>query len=313
MGGGVAACAPPRLPPILFLNPSTSGGGRARARTALFLSQPSLIIFHLSFRADAANGAFVAAVVGTFLALCASAVATGGPPSPDALFSAASSHPSALIPAAPVLALAFVFQNVVPVIVSQLEGDRTKVATAIVGGSALPLVLFVTWEAVCLGHIGASDGGTFTDPLASLRLASPATSPLIDAFSLLAVGTSAIGFTLALTDFFGEAIGKPARSWAPYAATLLPPLAGALAAPGIFLGALNAAGTYGVLVLFGLLPPAMAAVDRRRWEEEEEAHGTPQPARLLGGGVVGLAAVGGVAGVVIAGETWRAVSGGGGV
>lgn len=264
---------------------------------------------------DAANGAFVAAVVGTFLALCGSAVATGGPPSTDALFSAAAQHPAALLPAAPVLALAFVFQNVVPVIVTQLEGDRAKVRTAIVAGSALPFLLFITWEGVCLGAGGAGGAGAaaaLTDPLAALRLASPATAPLIDAFSLLAVGTSAIGFTLALTDFAGEALNQPARSLGPYAATLLPPLAGALAAPGIFLGALNAAGTYGVLVLFGLLPPAMAAIDRARWAKAAADEGGPvPPARLLGGGSAGLLAVGGTAAVVIVGETWRAVSGGG--
>lgn len=152
----------------------------------------------------------------------------------------------------------------------------------------------------------AAAAATAADPLAALRALSPATAPLVDAFSLLAVGTSAIGFTLALTDFVGEAVDAPARSVGPYAATLLPPLAGALAAPDIFFGALSAAGTYGVLALFGLLPAAMAAVERR----EAGPGGT---VRLLGGGDAGLVAVGGAAAAVIVGETVRAVGGGGGV
>ncbi len=293
------------------------------AGAALFVATIGAVCAFFSPAAlDAANGAAVAAVVGTFLALCAAAVSAGGPPSAAALFSPAAQHWDALLPAAPVLALAFVFQNVVPVIVTQLEGDKGKVRAAIVFGTALPFALFVCWEAVCLGQGGDGTGGAGgsvaaaglsggggADPLAALRSLSPATAPLIDAFSLLAVGTSAIGFTLALTDFVGEAVGVPPRSVVPYAATLLPPLAGALAAPGIFFGALNAAGTYGVLVLFGLLPAAMAAVERRGAELGQAPAGT---VRLLGGGVGGLVAVGGVAAAVILGETVRAVSGGGG-
>jgi tyrosine-specific transport protein len=256
---------------------------------------------------DAANGAAVVGVVATFLAVCAAAVAAGGPPDAAALLS--HSDWAALAPAAPVLALSFVYMNVVPVVVSQLEGDVGKVRAAIFGGTALPFLLFWGWEAVCLGQPGSGGGGlggaAVVDPLALLR-SSPATGPLLDGFSLLAVGTSAVGFTLALTDFVGEALGAPARSPVPYALTLLPPLAGAVLAPGVFFSALNAAGTYGVLSLFGVLPAAMAAVERRG-----AVLGVPPTAvvRLLGGGAAGLAGVGGAAAAVIAGETWRAVSG----
>ena len=48
----------------------------------------------------------------------------------------------------------------------------------------------------------------------------------------------------------------------PYALTLLPPLALALTFPDIFLSALDFAGTYGVLVLFGLIPVCMAWSER---------------------------------------------------
>lgn len=43
-----------------------------------------------------------------------------------------------------------------------------------------------------------------------------------------------------------------------YALTTLPPLGLALTFPGLFLSALDSAGAYGVMTLFGLLPAAMA-------------------------------------------------------
>lgn len=48
----------------------------------------------------------------------------------------------------------------------------------------------------------------------------------------------------------------------PYVLTLAPPLALALLAPGIFFEALDFAGTYGVLILFALIPVAMAWSER---------------------------------------------------
>jgi hypothetical protein len=55
----------------------------------------------------------------------------------------------------PVVALAFVYHNVVPVVVQALEADVGKVRTAICAGVAIPWVMFVSWEAAILGSIGA--------------------------------------------------------------------------------------------------------------------------------------------------------------
>jgi tyrosine-specific transport protein len=55
----------------------------------------------------------------------------------------------------PVVALAFVFHNVVPVVVQALEGDRRKVSTAICAGVAIPWLMFVSWEAAILGSLGS--------------------------------------------------------------------------------------------------------------------------------------------------------------
>jgi hypothetical protein len=52
------------------------------------------------------------------------------------------------------------------------------------------------------------------------------------------------------------------RAPVPYIVTLLPPLLLALSFPDVFFNALELAGVFGVLVLFGVLPGAMAWASR---------------------------------------------------
>lgn len=59
----------------------------------------------------------------------------------------------------------------------------------------------------------------------------------------------------------------------PYALTILPPLALSLTSPDIFYAALDIAGTYGVMTLFGLIPAAMA------WQQR---YGGAQAAAAVG-------------------------------
>ena len=232
------------------------------------------------------------------------------------------------------------------------EGDATKVRTAIVGGTLLPLLMFLAWDAVSLGGSGSGSGlgGASVDPVAALSASSPLAAPMVATFSLLALVTSFFGFVLGLTDFLADALpterakeemekekqdekrggglrsllplnpGGRARAPVPYALTLLPPLAGAVAFPGAFLSALSAAGTYGVMAIFGVLPAAVAGVARRRRREAAEEGGrgkassssssssTSSPMLVPGGDLV-LYAVGGIAAAVIVNETVSRVMG----
>jgi tyrosine-specific transport protein len=220
---------------------------------------------------DAANGALLAALLLAFGALLAAAA-------PNVHLEALSQADwSALPPALPVIALAFVHHNVVPRVATACGGHAPSIRAAILGGTALPLAMFLAWEAAALGAADASAAGT--DPLAFLG--APAA---VDAFSLLAVATSYIGFVLGLSDFFGDALSgapRPVRTAAPLAATLLPPLAAAVTYPIAFFGALEAAGVYGVATLFGILPGAMALAERARLAR---SGGGAAAVRLLPGG-----------------------------
>ncbi|XP_019051749.1 PREDICTED: uncharacterized protein LOC104588783 [Nelumbo nucifera] len=201
----------------------------------------------------------------------------------------------------PIIVLSFVYQNVVPVLCTNLEGDLSKVRTAIVLGTAIPLLLFLFWDAVILGTISnlGSDSYKITDPLELLRSGNGIVGPIIEVFSFLAIATSYIGFVLGLSDFLADLLKLPSGQSKPlpYLLTLFPPLVLSLLDPEIFFKALDFAGTYGVLVLFGILPAAMAWSDRFN-----DSTQPPKLPLLVPGGRFTLSIVIGGAGYVILSE-----------
>ncbi|CAK9138812.1 unnamed protein product [Ilex paraguariensis] len=202
----------------------------------------------------------------------------------------------------PIIALSFVYQNVVPVICTNLEGNLSKVRTAIVLGTAIPLALFLVWDAVILGSLTnlETSSDKIADPLQQLRSTNGVVGSIVDVFSLLAIGTSYIGFVLGLSDFLTDLLKIPSGHSRPltYLLTLIPPLVLSLLDPEIFFKALDFAGTYGVLVLFGVLPAAMSWSDRYS-DSSAESLKLPQ---LVPGGRLTLSLVMGGAGFVILSE-----------
>ena len=96
-------------------------------------------------------------------------------------------HPSALatppnwsaVPATlPVVALAFVFHNVVPVITTSLEGDVRKIRAAIMTGVLIPYTMFVSWEAAILGSadINSSRNSSSGEVVSMLERSSSSSS-----------------------------------------------------------------------------------------------------------------------------------------
>ncbi|CAG9466809.1 unnamed protein product [Pedinophyceae sp. YPF-701] len=249
------------------------------------------------------NSALVAGVVAAFLALVVS-VAGGVDVS-----RLAAGDWSAVPDALPVIALAFVYQNVVPVISDSLNNDPKKVRQAILIGSAVPLAMFVLWDGAVLGT--PSEGG---DPLVALLNQPGLAGQAAAAFSLLSLVTSFIGFVLGLTDFAAGILNVPEedrkRPSAPgraltFAATLVPPFVASLFLRDVFVKALDYAGTYGVLMLFGVLPPAM--LWRSRYGGVfKDAAGQEE---LTPGGPAALVAVGAVAAAIIGREVVQTISG----
>ncbi|CAD6222727.1 unnamed protein product [Miscanthus lutarioriparius] len=190
----------------------------------------------------AVNGFLVAGILASFTSLVV--VASGNLQWSSLLEANFAAAPQSI----PIIALSFVYQNVVPVLCTNLEGDLSKVRTAIVAGTAIPLALFLVWDGVILGTLPDLAGSsTVSDPLELLRSSNGIVGPIVEAFSFLAIGTSYIGFILGLSDFLADLLKLPSgqNKPLPYILTLLPPLVLSLLDPEIFFKALDFAGTYG--------------------------------------------------------------------
>jgi hypothetical protein len=91
---------------------------------SLLFTKPALV--------EKVNNGMVLAVGLSFLGIVAI-----GAQSADwsTLVNPAAQHPEAIVGCFPILFLALVYQNIVPTVVNNLEGDRTKITQAIVGGT----------------------------------------------------------------------------------------------------------------------------------------------------------------------------------
>ncbi|PWZ15136.1 Tyrosine-specific transport protein [Zea mays] len=279
-------------------------------KTRRFLTSQRLI--------GAVNGVLVVGILASFTSLVV--VASGNLQWSSLLEANFAAAPQSI----PIIALSFVYQNVVPVLCTNLEGDLSKVRTAIVAGTAIPLALFLVWDGVILGTLPDLAGSsTVSDPLELLRSSNGIVGPIVEAFSFLAIATSYIGFVLGISDFLADLLKLPSgqNKPLPYVLTLFPPLVLSLLDPEIFFKALDFAGTYGgkgsftkfhnpydyivsviiynlfhcsILVLFGVFPAAMSWSER--YSDELEA---PVPPIVPGGKFTLSAVMGGALLVIV--------------
>lgn len=225
----------------------------APASAAVFTCLLGFPLYALPGRlVDATNNALVVLAAVTFTMLLASAAPHVHPADLLTL-----SHWQTLFngPLIPVLLVSCVYHNVIPTISLKLEGDRMKIRRAILAGTGIPVLMFALYDAVKLPLLQSAISS-------ASALTGTTEGTITTVFSFLAVATSFIGFVAGLTDLVSDArqSAKVPTSprWPDYALTLVPPVIAAAAGPEIFIKALDVAGTYGIAVLFGALPAAMA-------------------------------------------------------
>jgi tyrosine-specific transport protein len=224
------------------------------------------------------NNVLVAGVFATFLGIIAFGA---GSTDFGALVDLSNQHPENVVNAFPILFLSMVYQNIVPTVVMQLEGDRKKITTAIIGGTLAPFIMYTAWNAVMLGNVvGIIDPSTLgnMDPISFLQHSKeggPVLGALVSTFSELALITSLIGFVYGLMDGFTDVLGLPLQGpsfekYKPalFAAIFVPPLALSIGDTDIFYKALDYGGAFGVSTLFLVLPPFM--IWKQRYGEEQK-------------------------------------------
>ncbi|KAE8735541.1 elongation factor 1-beta 2-like [Hibiscus syriacus] len=115
----------------------------------------------------------------------------------------------------PITALSFVYQNVVPVLCTNLEGDMSKDCYCSRNSNTTWFISCVEW---CYSRINSNldmSSGQMIDPLKQLRSSNGSVAPIIEVFSLLAIATSYIGFVLGLPDFLAALLKLPASENKP--------------------------------------------------------------------------------------------------
>jgi len=168
-----------------------------------------------------------------------------------------------------VVATAFGFHVIIPTLVNYLHRDIRALKKVILIGSAIPLVVYIFWEALILGilpihgeggiHQGFVDGSHAVILVARL-LQHPFLLSVASLFSFFAIITSFLGVSLSLMDFLKDGL-KMRRDHMGrlflFVLTFTPPIFFTLTDPRAFLSALEYAGGFGVVSMLALLPAAM--------------------------------------------------------
>ena len=173
----------------------------------------------------------------------------------------------------PAMIISFGYHNLIPTLKTYLEGDVGRLKKVIFWGSAIPLVIYVLWEALILGLVPEE---TFRHALYQGDMATRALTDAIgqgwvaqtaQSFAFFAIITSFLGVALSFVDFLADGFGikKDLKGKLFLCALVVAiPLLFALIYPKLFLLALSYAGSFGAVSLFGILPAAMVWAGRYR-------------------------------------------------
>ena len=196
--------------------------------------------------------------------------------------------------ALPILIISFGFQNMIPSLNHYMGGDTKRVRQAIIGGSLFAFAIYILWEILALGILSPDGKLGILDAFKQNLDAAQALNNIMKSsivgisaqfLALFAILTSFLAQTLALAHFLGDGLkAKNKDSFALVALALIPPLIFEMVYPNIFYQAMNFAGGFCAVILFGILPAAM--LWKGRYSQKMKS---PFPAR---GGRVAISFVG---------------------
>lgn len=177
----------------------------------------------------------------------------------------------------PPMVISFGYHNLVPSLTTYLGHERRRLVISIVVGTLIPLICYVIWEWLILGIVPIEGEGGFRQALDEGAIATHALKNAVGSawvvtaaqyFAFFAIVTSFLAVALSFVDFLADGLHviKDHKGKALLCLlTLIPPLVFGFIYPGIFLTALNYAGAFGAVILFGILPAWMVWVGRYRF------------------------------------------------
>lgn len=173
---------------------------------------------------------------------------------------------SAVTMVIPAMIISFGFHNLIPSLTTYFHGHVKSLKGVVILGSAIPLLIYLIWEWLILGIVPLQDFQTALDQgeIATEALKnSVGASWVVDVaqfFAFFAIVTSFLSVALSFVDFLADGLKIKKTPQGKMLLALLvlgPPFLCALLYPTIFLTALNIAGGFGAVILFGILPALM--------------------------------------------------------
>lgn len=175
--------------------------------------------------------------------------------------------------ALPVMIISFGYHNLIPSLTTYLDFNANRMRSSIILGSAIPLIGYIIWEWIILGVIPPSEftiamqeGNMVTHTLKTV-VGKAWIVDVMEYFAFFAIITSFIGVALSFVDFLADGFQIKKDRLGKLIVTslaLVPPLFFSLLYPKLFIQAVNYAGGFGAVILFGVLPALMAWVGRYR-------------------------------------------------
>ena len=185
-----------------------------------------------------------------------------------------------------------VYGEILPNVCHMLQYNRRRIRRAVVLGSLIPLLLLTGWAALGVALVpsvtasSSSLPAVAVDPVNILLQGGDAVAQRLFVLSTSAIGTTILGSLLALDSAYRDVLrmifGPSSASSVPQddtaerrqsndaalqfwqrpmvaaLAITIPPTLIAAISPSIFLQAIDFAGSYPILLLYGILPPVMA-------------------------------------------------------
>lgn len=166
--------------------------------------------------------------------------------------------------ALPVMIISFGFHNLVPSLVIYMERRWRPLVWSLFWGSAGAFLVYLLWQWLVLGIVSVEEMTSGRGDVATTALRQVAGTVWVaycaEAFGFLAMTTTFLGVALGVVDFLADGLRVESRGWKKAALCLvavLPPLLLSSTYPQLFLTALRYAGSFGAVILFGILPPWM--------------------------------------------------------
>eukprot|EP00547_Thalassionema_nitzschioides_P009724 CAMPEP_0194225498 /NCGR_PEP_ID=MMETSP0156-20130528/39712_1 /TAXON_ID=33649 /ORGANISM="Thalassionema nitzschioides, Strain L26-B" /LENGTH=510 /DNA_ID=CAMNT_0038957453 /DNA_START=87 /DNA_END=1620 /DNA_ORIENTATION=+ len=199
------------------------------------------------------------------------------------LASSSSARPLILsiVRAIPTILQLLAYGEILPNVCSMLQYHRNTIRIAVIIGSAIPLILLSGWGALGLALVSTNAAMHGAHDPVNVLIANgggPIRTRLL-VLAASAIGTTILGSYLALESAYDDVIFKeksventsvssPGQYWLKVVAIVFPPLMISAISPSVFLQAIDFAGSYPVLLLWGVLPPLMALRMRMKGPED---------------------------------------------